>query len=29
VETNFIIEGYHEIYLSITNEKNKNKDRDL
>lgn len=29
METNFIIEGYHEIYLSIQNEKNKNKDRDL
>jgi hypothetical protein len=29
VETNLIIEGYHETYLSIKNEKNKNKDRDL
>jgi hypothetical protein len=29
VDTNFIIEGYHETYLSIKNGKNKNKDRDL
>lgn len=29
METNLIIEGYHETYLSIKNEQNKDKDRDL
>jgi hypothetical protein len=29
IETDLIIEGYHEIYLDIKNEQNKSKDRDL
>jgi len=27
MDTSFVIEGYHEMYLSIKNEKNKDKDR--